>query len=137
MRTMWSLYLDEPRVVLKEWVYLPAISVPVQTKSHFSCPQNWLPLLETLLVGVRNVLVIGWRGGEEHFLKRAVPVLNKNADLKLSIVSDTQTSAKETENRLQNAGLKAARVWQYHGGFTKFILSDDVKIFLRRGGDVV
>jgi hypothetical protein len=129
--------LDEPRVVVEEWVYLPAISIPVQTKSHFSRPQNWLPLLETFLAGVSNVLIIGWRGGEEHFLKRAVPVLNKNADLQLSIVSDTQTSAKETEARLQNAGLRPARVWPYHGGFTKFILSDDVKIFLRRGDDVV
>ena len=59
----------EPGVVVGEWVYLPAISIPVQTKSLFSCPQNWLSLLENLLLGVSNLLVVGWRGGEEHFLK--------------------------------------------------------------------
>jgi hypothetical protein len=129
--------LDEPRVVIKEWVYFPAISIPVQLKSHFSCPEIWLSLLETVLEGVSNLLVIGWRGGEEHFLKKAVPVLNKNADLSLSIVSETQQSANQTQARLVTAGLKAARAWEYSGGFTKFILSDDLKIFLRRGGDVV
>jgi len=129
--------LDEPGVVVGEWVYLPAISIPVQTKSHFSCPQDWLSLLENLLLGVSNLLVVGWRGGEEHFLKRVVPVLNNNAHLNLTVVSANETSANETQARLQTAGLKAARTWMYAGGFTRFILSDDVKIFLRRGGDVV
>ena len=109
----------------------------MQRKSHFSCPENWLSLLDTLLEGVNNLLVIGWRGGEEHFLKKAVPVLNKNASLNLTVVSGTETSANETQARLQTAGLKAARTWMYTGGFTRFILSDDVKIFLRRGGEVV
>jgi hypothetical protein len=129
--------LDEPQVVVKEWVYVPAISIPVQTKSLFSCPENFLSLLESFLDGVSNLLVIGWRGGEEHFLKRAVPVLNRNVDLNLTIVSDTDRSANETQARLVTAGLRAARVREYSGGFTKFILSDDVKIFLRRGGNVV
>ena len=128
--------LDEPRIVFKEWLYFPAISIPVQTKSHFSCPQKWLPHLDSLLDGVANLLVIGWRGGEEHFLKRVVPILNKNPDFYVTIVSDTETSAKETQARLQIAGLKPARIWIYHGGFTNFI-SSDVKVFLRRGGNVV
>jgi hypothetical protein len=129
--------LDEPRVVVKEWVYLPAISIPVQTKSHFSCPKHWLPILQAQLDGLSNLLVIGWRGGEEHFLKEVVPVLNKNPDLNLSIVSDTEQSANETHGRLHSAGLKAARFYPYPGGFTGFILGDNVKIFLRRGGNVV
>lgn len=129
--------LNEPRIVVNKFVNIPAISIPVQTKSHFSCPRDWLPYLETLLDGISNLLVIGWRGGEEHFLKRAVPVLNKNGALNLSIVSHTETSAKETQARLETASLKPARVWIYSGGFTNFIVSDDVKIFLRRGGDVV
>jgi hypothetical protein len=129
--------LDEPRVAVKDWLYFPAISIPVQTKSHFSCPQEWLPILDTSLDGVSNLLVIGWRGGEEHFLKRVIPVLNKNPDLNVSIVSHTETSANQTEAQLGLAGLHPARVRLYAGGFTQFISSDDVKIFLRRGGDVV
>jgi hypothetical protein len=129
--------LDEPRVVVKEWLYLPAISIPVQTKSHFSCPQDWLPRLENLLDGVTNLLIIGWRGGEDHFLERMVPVLNKNADLQLSIVSPTGPSASETQSRLQGAGLRTAHNWVYTGGFTNFILTDAVTSFLRRAGNAV
>jgi len=129
--------LDEPRVVVKDWLYLPAISIPVQLKSHFSCPQEWLPHLDTLLDGVSNLLVIGWRGGEEHFLKRVVPILNKNDDFHLSIVSHTDASANESQARLQLAGLSPDRIWLYPGGFTKFISSDDVKVFSRRGGNIV
>jgi hypothetical protein len=129
--------LDKPQLAINDWLYFPAISIPVQTKSDFSCPQEWLPHLDNLLEGVTDLLVIGWRGGEEHFLKRAVPILNRNPDLHLSIVSHSETSINETNARLQNAGLKAARLWTYPGGFTKFICSDDVKVFLRRGGNVV
>ena len=49
----------------------------------------------------------------------------------------TETSARETEAQLQKAGLRPGRVWIYSGGFSNFILSNDVKIFLRRGGNVV
>jgi hypothetical protein len=130
--------LDEPRVAVNNWINFPAISIPVQQKSHFSCPQEWLPLLDTLLDGVSDLLVIGWRGAEEHFLERVVPVLNKNADFHLSVVSQTGTSANETATRLQRAGLKPAQKSRlFGGGFTNFISSGDVKKFLRRSGNVV
>jgi SIR2-like domain len=130
--------LDGPNVKVEDWLYLPAISIPVQQKSHFSCPQEWLPQLDTLLDGVSNLLVIGWRGGEEHFLERVVPVLNKNAEFHLSVVSHTATSANETQIRLRGAGLRLAQEASlFGGGFTNFISSDDVKTFLRRGGNVV
>jgi len=129
--------LGGPDVKVDKWLYFPAISIPVQTKSDFSCPKEWLPHLDTLLNGVSNLLVIGWRAAEEHFLKRVVPVLSKNAGLHISVVSHTPTSANETQTRLKSAGLKPAREWLYGGGFTNFISSDDVKIFLRRDGNVV
>jgi hypothetical protein len=117
--------LDGPDVKVENWLYFPAISIPVQQKSHFSCPQEWLQQLDTLLDGVSNLLVIGWRAGEEHFLERVVPVLNKNAGFHLSVVSQTATSANQTQIRLRDAGLKHAQeVLLVGGGFTDFILSD-------------
>jgi len=129
--------MEKPSAVCRGYAYVPAISIPVQTKSDFSCPQDWLPPLEQSLEGVTNVLVIGWRGSEEHFLNKAVPVLNKNAELAVSVVSDSAESAQDTHERLRNSGLRPARSYDYLGGFTNFIVSDDVKIFLRRGGNVV
>ena len=125
--------LDEPNVRVNDFLYLPAISIPVQQKSRFSCPQEWLPRLDSSLDGVSNLLVIGWRAGEEHFLERVVPVLNKNAGFHLGVVSHTATSANETQIRLRGAGLKHAQESSlFGGGFTNFISSDGVKNFLRR-----
>jgi hypothetical protein len=128
--------MHQPAVLSARHAYFPAISIPVQKKSHFSCPETWLPFLEKQLEGVSNLLIIGWRGSEEHFLKMAVPVLSKNAELSISVVSNTDKSAQETHTLLQSSGLRAAHRYDYLGGFTRFILSDDVKIFLRRGGGV-
>jgi hypothetical protein len=129
--------LPEPSVVVDNWAYLPAISVPVRKKSNFSCPDHWLPLLDAQLDGVSNLLVVGWSAGEQHFLNRAVPVLNKNPDLVLTVVSSTDASAKDTEARLKGEGLKTSRTRYNPGGFTHFIITDEVKTFLRRGGNVV
>ena len=127
----------KPGVVFEKWAYLPALSIPVRMKSRFSCPKHWLPLLERSLEGVSNLLVIGWSGGEDHFLKKLVPALNKNPDLTLTVVTNNQPSASETQTRLATAGLKMNRHYFNLRGFTNFIVSDQVKIFLRRGGNVV
>lgn len=125
--------IEPNTVVTPTGAYLPAISIPVQTKSNFSCPENWLPLLDQQLKDVTKLLIIGWSAGEEHFLKRVVPVLRNARDLSITFVSDTEASAKQTCARIAGAGLPPTRPYFYHGGFTRFIVSEDVKIFLRRG----
>jgi hypothetical protein len=89
-----------------------------------------------LLQGVSNLLVIGWSGAEEHFLKKAVPVLSNSAELTLTVVSDTERSANETQARLGNADLSTTRVRTYGGGFTDFIVGGNVKVFFRRDGGI-
>ena len=128
----------DPRTVITEnRAYFPALSIPVQKKSHFSCPSHWLPLLDEQLRDVTNLLIIGWSGGEEHFLRRVVPVLNTSDSLAITVVSDTDGGAKGTCARLVAAGLTPERTYTSAGGFTNFIVTESVKIFLRRGGNVV
>jgi hypothetical protein len=122
---------DRPQVVHRGHAMLPAISIPVRTKSHFSCPPEWLPLLYQRLEGVRNILVIGWSAGEDHFLVRSVPIFNKNPDLKVTIVSASEGAARQTEARLTAAGLAPERFRRIGGGFTSF-MNEQVKVFLRR-----
>ena len=125
---------DRPARVDRGEVVFPAISIPVQTKSSFSCPEEWLPLLDDLLEHVNDVLLIGWRGAELHFLKRAVLFLSKNLH-RVTIVSDTEQSATETKEHLGSAGLSASYTL-IHGGFTEFIVSGMAKTYLRRDGGI-
>lgn len=46
----------------------PAIALPVEKKRSFECPSDMLEELANLLPQITKILVIGWRGTEEHFL---------------------------------------------------------------------
>ena len=48
---------------------VPAIAVPVEKKSTFECPKSHLAILEKMLPETDRLLLVGWRGTEDHFLK--------------------------------------------------------------------
>jgi hypothetical protein len=50
-------------------IQVPALAVPTRTKTTFECPDQHLEMLTTALSQVDRVLVVGWRGGERHFLE--------------------------------------------------------------------
>jgi hypothetical protein len=43
-------------------------AIPVESKTDFECPPDHLTALSDLLPKVRNILTIGWRATEKHFL---------------------------------------------------------------------
>src|ERR1043166_2152936 len=47
----------------------PAIALPVETKNEFEFPEAHLKKLRGVIPEVTRILIIGWRGTEEHFLK--------------------------------------------------------------------
>lgn len=49
--------------------WVPALAVPIESKEDFECPPDHLSLLDNLLAAVDGLLIIGWRGTEQHFLK--------------------------------------------------------------------
>jgi hypothetical protein len=46
----------------------PAIAIPVLTKQRFECPEDHLNVLIQALPKVTRLLIIGWRGLDQHFL---------------------------------------------------------------------
>ena len=46
----------------------PAIALPLVQKTSFECPEDHLRTLREALPDVTKILIIGWRGTEEHFL---------------------------------------------------------------------
>jgi hypothetical protein len=77
---------------------VPAIAVPVTTKSSYECPQTHLEHLRQLLPEVDLVLVIGWRATEQHFLSM-LHELGKYVRTVL-VVSGTEEGANETVKHL-------------------------------------
>lgn len=48
---------------------VPALSIPLERKDEFSCPETHIRKLEEVLPRVTKVLIIGWRATEAEFVK--------------------------------------------------------------------
>jgi hypothetical protein len=110
----------------------PALTVPAEKKTQFSCPDSHVNVLKSLLPKVTKLLIIGWRGAEKHFLDMAGPILDQATGvLKIGIVSGTGKSCSETEVNIARV-IKVDREWQYfEHGFTNFIISKAANSFIR------
>lgn len=101
----------------------PAISIPVQTKDDFECPQENLQVLEKVaLPDVDKILVIGWRAQEDNFLD----IVGRNLrTLKgMMVVAKDAAEAKEIADRIvsrTHIALRPSTVLFGQGGFTHFI----------------
>lgn len=85
----------------------PAIAIPVQSKdeSVFTFPGSHRERMEEALAATRILLVIGWRGAEEHFmslLRKAAPQVQK-----LIAVSDKQETAEATVDMLLSTAIRS------------------------------
>jgi hypothetical protein len=81
------------QVRLNNAILAPAVSIPVVQKSasEFSCPPEHLSRMRDWMHNVKNVLVVGWHGAEEHFLKELSVNLRSGAEL--TIVGQPQSGA--------------------------------------------
>ena len=109
-------------------IVFPAIAIPVAGKSRitFECPESHLEALRKAIPEVSKVLVVGWRGAEEHF----VELLQKlNKAIRGLVVAGSKESAEEVISRI--ASRTPTVEWSaYSGGFSRFVTSDDADKFL-------
>jgi SIR2-like protein len=124
---------EHPPGVVGGTPVFPAIAIPVEKKSTFECPQHILDELMALLPEVTEILVIGWRATEAHFLERLKANLRRGAQLYIVVGPDKQ-QGEDTQVRICR-GLPNNPpnfVFVDPGGFTDFILSRRAEQFLAR-----
>lgn len=107
-----------PGIRARDDLAIPAIAVPLKSKSSFECPDAHVDLLATKLQQVRTILTIGWRGGEEHFLS----LLRKNALERVEVicVGGSISDATQTAENL-NRALRGAHIEPRGEGFSEFV----------------
>lgn len=108
----------------------PAIAIPVQTKSHFECPQEHLDFLRELLPQVNKILIVGWRATERHLLELMANHLPGR--IWIYIVAGSEQQSKETGMALERVLMNKRHVDVSidKGGFTSFILERRAQEFL-------
>jgi hypothetical protein len=105
---------------------IPALAVPLKTKTTFECPEKHLEALRAALPRVEAILTIGWRGGEHHFLDLVGQHVAKRVEV--ICVGGDNSDADQTVANLQTV---------VHGefaasgqGFTRFLQTPQLERLL-------
>ena len=106
---------------------LPAIAVPVQSKSEFECPYDHLDVLKKCIPRVDKLMAIGWRGAEDRFKELLAKGISDTVPIQ--IVAEKLDAAVETLTQLGNSGVKT-RDSLYGHGFTEFVAGREARDFL-------
>lgn len=85
-------------------VVVPAIAIPVRTKIQYECPSSQIDLMKRRLKDATRVLIVGWRGGEEGFLRSLAAELPKGVPI-LAVTSERGLEA--LRSNLARAGVCA------------------------------
>jgi hypothetical protein len=72
--------------VPRSGAWQPAIAIPVDRTKSFVCPEDHLARMRRDLERVTSILIVGWRGSEQHFLDVMYEHLPKNRVIPIYIV---------------------------------------------------
>jgi hypothetical protein len=107
----------------------PAIAIPVETKGDFECPSDHLNCLSDYLSKVRKMILVGWRGTEDHFVKLLKDKLPDAT--KMQVVAGRKDWGEEILERMISAGIADAGTSAvFDGGFTDYAFSRQAEAFL-------
>jgi len=79
---------------------IPALSIPVAKKTVFEMPPQHLEVLKAAIPQVTHLLIIGWRGNEQHFVDMLRALPRGRLRLKSLVVSGSLQSAKKVATDL-------------------------------------
>lgn len=107
---------------------IPAIAVPLKSKSTLECPSGHVEAFTALLPRVRSILTVGWRAGERHFLE----ILQRNLTRRVDLMcvgageDDARSIASELGEYLDVASASYGRE-----GFSHFVATREGVPFIR------
>lgn len=130
---------DPHQLYMYERPILPAIAIPVQTKSEdtFEWPPHHRVYLEQLLPSVTKILIIGWQAREAHFLQMLrdkLPMRGRPVPQHILVVGKNSADANATLQSFASE-LGQSQFSQFHfyanAGFTQFVANREGEAFLR------
>ncbi len=109
---------------------LPALAIPTVSKHTFVCPPEHLDHLKALIPQVAEIIIVGWRGGESHFLKLVKEGLTR--PVRILAACGSAGDSKEPYTRMTAAGvpLDAGNSQLLPIGFSDLVVSGAIKGFL-------
>jgi hypothetical protein len=115
--------VDRPPQPMNGKAYLPAIAIPLDNKREFICPESHLTHLKEALPQVTALLLIGWRGADDHFRQLLREHLGQNATV-------AAVCGELADSRALLEGLRAEGIGATHidtdGGFADYVVGDAI-----------
>ncbi len=121
-----SIWEKDGKIVPTGWI--PALAIPVASKSHFFCPVQHVNALTQKIAQVDKILIVGWRATECHFLE----ILSRGlgSSVKALAVCGKTEDAEKSLARLTGAGINLVSQIADPGGFSDFIVNRRVIPFI-------
>jgi hypothetical protein len=119
-----------PQAAQERYYNLPALAIPTLSKYSFVCPPEHVDDLRKCVERVSKIAIVGWRGGEKHFLEILANGLKSPIDVVAAC--GNEQAASETLGNLRNAGVPVRNAMQSTHGFTNFVLNREVNWLLEQ-----
>jgi hypothetical protein len=88
-----------PNLLVENGHYVfPALTIPVEKKDEFSCPQDHIQTLNDCLDRITKIIVVGWRGMDLEFILSMQKMIVHRPDL--LVVSGNSTEGAETARHI-------------------------------------
>ena len=113
---------------MQHYFRLPALAIPTESKFSFVCPDEHVAKLRELIPQVEKILIVGWRAGEQHFLKELKAGLRKPVSVFAACGSNEASTA--TLEQLKESGLTPGHSRAHPSGFTDLVKSHALESFL-------
>lgn len=106
----------------------PALAIPFARKFAFDCPMDHLEQLKHVLPLVNRILIVGWRGNEQHFLN-LLDLIHGKAP-RILVVGWKSAGVMESVGHLESVGFAPDNILADERGFSNFLRDDSLENFL-------
>jgi hypothetical protein len=120
---------ERPIGKFDETPLFPALAIPVETKRVFECPTEHLDCLCEHLPKVTKILIVGWRGTEEHFLQLLKTHLSNKVHIQVVVAEHKE--AEQVLLRIQDAGIQCAPM-PTDLQFSAYVIKREAEQFFRK-----
>jgi hypothetical protein len=105
--------------------YLPALALPTLGKGSFVCPEAHVDALGASLRRSNQVLIIGWRGADRHFVNFWREALaaseSTRSTMNVLVVDRSKDEAAQIRAELERAGIRGVRGGEAPAGCSDFV----------------
>jgi len=129
---------DPHQMFTFNWSIVPAIAIPVQTKTEdfFEWPDSHRKYFEQVLPQITKILIIGWQGKEAHFLKLLREKLSTGGPSQLThlqvVGSNSEEAGRISKQFIMDIRreVKTVRIHPTQG-FSQFVRQEQVGFFFK------